>query len=175
MTKKKSKTEQPKGLKLLFADDEPSLQELMKLELPRMGHTVTVCPDGETAVAALQKNSYDCLMVDIDMLKQANDTYGHLIGDNVIKGVANLLQQGARMGDMVARYVIPEVNGMLEGYRESQRYVIENREVFDRAGEAIMAKIMENDKAVAAMQQQADGEECGITTPTERNYCSRHS
>jgi len=44
------------------------------------------------------------LMVDIDMFKQANDRYGHLIGDNIIKGVANLLQQGARMGDMVARY-----------------------------------------------------------------------
>lgn len=54
-------------MKILFADDEPSLQELMKLELPRMGHTVTVCPDGETAVAALQRNSYDCLLVDIDM------------------------------------------------------------------------------------------------------------
>ena len=51
----------------LFADDERSLQELMKLELPRMGHTVTVCPDGLTAVAALEKNNYDCLLVDLDM------------------------------------------------------------------------------------------------------------
>jgi two-component system NtrC family response regulator len=51
----------------LFADDERSLQELMKLELPRMGHQVTVCPDGLTAVAALQRNSYDCILVDLDM------------------------------------------------------------------------------------------------------------
>src|SRR5690606_11671344 len=55
------------GLTILFADDERSLQELMKLELPRMGHTVTVCPDGLTAVAALEKNNYDCLLVDLDM------------------------------------------------------------------------------------------------------------
>ncbi|MBN1590587.1 MAG: sigma-54-dependent Fis family transcriptional regulator [Pirellulales bacterium] len=54
-------------MKLLFADDEKSLQELMRLELPRMGHEVTVCPDGTTAVAALQKNTYDCLLVDLDM------------------------------------------------------------------------------------------------------------
>ena len=54
-------------LKILFADDEPSLQELMSLELPRMGHEVTVCPDGTTAVAALERNSYDCLIVDLDM------------------------------------------------------------------------------------------------------------
>ncbi|MBI3838020.1 MAG: response regulator, partial [Planctomycetia bacterium] len=54
-------------LKLLFADDEKSLQELMSLELPRMGHEVTVCPDGLTALAALKRNSYDCILVDLDM------------------------------------------------------------------------------------------------------------
>ena len=55
------------GLALLFADDERSLQELMKLEIPRMGHRVTVCPDGLTAAAALEKNNYDCILVDLDM------------------------------------------------------------------------------------------------------------
>ncbi|HEX5105253.1 MAG TPA: sigma-54 dependent transcriptional regulator [Pirellulaceae bacterium] len=54
-------------LKILFADDEPALQELMHLELPRMGHEVTICPDGHTAVAALEKNTYDCIIVDLDM------------------------------------------------------------------------------------------------------------
>jgi two-component system NtrC family response regulator len=58
---------EPKGLALLFADDERSLQELMKLEIPRMGHRVTVCPDGLTAAAALEKESFDCLLVDLDM------------------------------------------------------------------------------------------------------------
>ncbi len=52
---------------MLFADDERSLQELMANELPRMGHEVTVCPDGITAVAALKLNSYDCVLVDLDM------------------------------------------------------------------------------------------------------------
>jgi two-component system NtrC family response regulator len=60
-------TKSPNRLKLLFADDEKSLQELMSLELPRMGHEVTVCPDGLTAVAALERNSYDCILVDLDM------------------------------------------------------------------------------------------------------------
>ncbi len=39
----------------------------MRLELPRLGHTVTVCPDGLTAIAALDKNTYDCIIVDLDM------------------------------------------------------------------------------------------------------------
>ncbi len=56
-----------KPLKLLFADDEKSLQNLLGRELQRMGYEVTVCPDGLTAVAALQRNTYDCLLVDLDM------------------------------------------------------------------------------------------------------------
>ncbi len=51
----------------MFADDEKSLQELMRLELPRMGHEATICPDGATAVAALDRNTYDCILVDLDM------------------------------------------------------------------------------------------------------------
>ncbi|HEV3006292.1 MAG TPA: sigma 54-interacting transcriptional regulator, partial [Pirellulales bacterium] len=41
----------------------------MSLELPRMGHEVTVCPDGAVAVAALERNTYDCILVDLDMPK----------------------------------------------------------------------------------------------------------
>ena len=39
----------------------------MSVELPRMGHVVTVCPDGTTAAAALDRNTYDCVLVDLDM------------------------------------------------------------------------------------------------------------
>jgi two-component system NtrC family response regulator len=63
----KSDSRDNQGLALLFADDERSLQELMKLEIPRMGHRVTVCPDGLTAAAALEMENFDCLLVDLDM------------------------------------------------------------------------------------------------------------
>jgi len=56
-----------------------------------------------------------------------------------------------RSWEMVARYVIPEINGYVNGLRRSQKHVIENRESFERAGQAVMAKIMENDKAAAAL------------------------
>ncbi len=64
-----SRTKPPKAaaMHILFADDEKNLQELMRTELPRMGYTVTVCPDGLTAIAALEREPYDCLIVDIDM------------------------------------------------------------------------------------------------------------
>ena len=63
----KKDTKPHNRMKVLFADDERALQEVMKNELPRMGHEVTVCPDGLTASAALEKNSYDCMIVDLDM------------------------------------------------------------------------------------------------------------
>lgn len=55
------------SLSILFADDEKELQELARMELPHYGHRVTVCPDGYTAIAALEKESFDCLIVDLDM------------------------------------------------------------------------------------------------------------
>ena len=61
------KNSQHSQLSILFADDETSLQELMRMELPHLGHRVTVCPDGYTAVAALERESFDCLIVDLDM------------------------------------------------------------------------------------------------------------
>jgi two-component system NtrC family response regulator len=39
----------------------------MRVELPRMGHEATICPDGATALAALERNTYDCILVDLDM------------------------------------------------------------------------------------------------------------
>ncbi|MFT4563282.1 MAG: limonene 1,2-monooxygenase [Gammaproteobacteria bacterium] len=61
----------------------------------------------------------------------------------------------ARSWDMVARYVIPEVNGMLDAYRDSNRHVIENRDSFERAGDAIMAKIAQSESATRAMEEGA--------------------
>ena len=56
-----------------------------------------------------------------------------------------------RSWDMVARYVVPEINGYLAGLRKSREFVANNREYFNRAREAVMAKITENEAAAAAL------------------------
>src|SRR3984957_19597882 len=56
-----------------------------------------------------------------------------------------------RSWDMVARYVVPEINGYLAGLRKSREFVATNREYFDRAKDAVMSKINENEVAVAAL------------------------
>jgi diguanylate cyclase (GGDEF)-like protein len=44
------------------------------------------------------------IMADVDFFKRINDSYGHLIGDEVLCHVAEVLQAGARRSDMLARY-----------------------------------------------------------------------
>jgi DNA-binding NtrC family response regulator len=55
------------SLRILFADDEKSLQEFMRSELPRLGHEVTVCPDGKAAMRALEKATFDAAILDLRM------------------------------------------------------------------------------------------------------------
>ena len=57
-----------------------------------------------------------------------------------------------RSWDMVARYVVPEINGHLAGLRRSREFVATNRGYFERARDAVMAKINENPAAAAALK-----------------------
>lgn len=54
-------------LKILFVDDESAIRDVMAIELPRMGHQVTVCEDGESAVAAIDAHSFDAAIIDLRM------------------------------------------------------------------------------------------------------------
>ena len=54
--------------------------------------------------------------------------------------------------DLVARYVIPEIHGLLDGYRDSRKYVVEHRESFERAGQAVLSKILSHEGAAAALK-----------------------
>jgi diguanylate cyclase len=51
-----------------------------------------------------QGNELCCLMVDIDHFKRVNDEFGHAVGDQAIQAVADCIQSGIRLTDMVGRY-----------------------------------------------------------------------
>jgi diguanylate cyclase (GGDEF)-like protein len=44
------------------------------------------------------------LMMDVDGLKTINDQNGHLVGDQVLKAIAQILKSSVRVSDVVARY-----------------------------------------------------------------------
>jgi DNA-binding NtrC family response regulator len=68
-----------KSLRVLFVDDEMSLQEFMRTELPSMGHTVTVCPDGASALRVLDKHTFDAAILDLRMPGMSGlDVLAHL-------------------------------------------------------------------------------------------------
>jgi diguanylate cyclase (GGDEF)-like protein len=45
-----------------------------------------------------------CIMLDLDDFKEINDNYGHLVGDQILREVAGLIESNLRKSDFLARY-----------------------------------------------------------------------
>jgi diguanylate cyclase (GGDEF)-like protein len=59
------------------------------------------------------------LFFDIDYFKKINDTYGHAMGDVVLREVAQAISKSMREGDTVARWGGEEIVAMLLGANET--------------------------------------------------------
>jgi limonene 1,2-monooxygenase len=109
--------------------------------------------DADSAMAII--GTPDDLIVALRRMVELTGGFGTVIG--FINDWANR-EATFRSWELVARYVIPEVNGLLDAYRASRQHVIDHRESFDRAGEAVISKIMENERAVQAMHEESDAQ-----------------
>lgn len=58
----------------------------------------------ETSRAKRQGKPLAVALLDIDLFKKVNDTYGHPAGDRVIKSLSRLLKQRLRGADLIGRY-----------------------------------------------------------------------
>jgi limonene 1,2-monooxygenase len=123
--------------------------------LQRPGDGPFNSPDEAVDKTAFEDGSASVIGTPDDLVKVIKDVYAKSGGFGTVVGFVHdwaNIENTMRSWDMVARYVIPEINGYVAKLRESQKFLIENRAVFDRAGQAIMAKIMENKDAVEALK-----------------------
>lgn len=78
------------------------------------------------------------IMVDIDNLKQINDTYGHRAGDMVIREVSKRLNECIRQIDIAARYGGDEFAVILPNTSQQEAAVVAERMVNSVAGSPIV-------------------------------------
>lgn len=87
------------------------------------------------------------LLIDIDHFKRFNDTWGHQLGDKVLREVADLIQKSCRDGDTAARYGGEEMAVILPGATLEEARIV---------GERIR-------KAIESHNITANGEQVRIT------------
>ena len=84
---------------------------------------------------------FSLIMIDIDHFKAFNDTYGHQVGDQVLRLVAMTLVNEVKGQDMAARYggeeftiILPGTNAnAARAVAENLRKAVEKKEVINRA------------------------------------------
>lgn len=74
---------------------------LTKLYISRHFYTLL---ENEIRRCSRYKHKMSLLMMDIDNFKNVNDTYGHLIGDQILRELSNEISQTVRKIDIPARY-----------------------------------------------------------------------
>jgi len=83
------------SLKQVASTDE--LTGLYRREFARRKITETLAEDTEA------EKRFALILFDLDLFKNANDQYGHVFGDQVLRAVAHRLQKVVRNSDVVAR------------------------------------------------------------------------
>ena len=88
-------------------DDD--VRKLMKMQNRAERDSLTGLLNFEAAVKNIEYNlnTFKCgtlLMIDIDNFKRVNDAYGHLVGNDMLKKVADILTSSFRQNDVLGRF-----------------------------------------------------------------------
>ncbi len=110
---------------------------------------------------------YSIMLFDIDHFKRVNDTYGHAIGDEVLKFLAVEMQNVSRSNDVCCRYggeefilLLPQTS-MQEAYEVAERLRKKLESTISPSGELItissgIASSEESELQIAGLIEIAD-------------------
>jgi diguanylate cyclase (GGDEF)-like protein len=74
-----------------------------------------------------QRSTVGLLIYDIDDFKRVNDTYGHLVGDQVLQGVASVSRETCRLEDIICRIGGEEFGVILPGAALEEAVILAER------------------------------------------------
>jgi limonene 1,2-monooxygenase len=123
--------------------------------LQRPGSVAFKSPEEAVEMTALAPGSASVVGTPDDLVKMIKSVHEKSGGFGTCVGFVHDWanpENTFRSWDLVARYVMPEINGYVTKLRESERHLQVNRAVFERAGQAIMAKIMADKDAAEALK-----------------------
>lgn len=89
-------------LKIFAATEQLSIKDALTSLYNR--RYLTNYLDAETARSARYNHSFSLAMIDIDNFKKINDSYGHHVGDELLRDLSSLIQKCVRKTDTVVRY-----------------------------------------------------------------------
>lgn len=87
----------------------------------------TAAVDEEMVRAKRFKRPLSLIMADLDLLRNINNSYGHLAGDVVLQGIAKTLQEMTREYDIVSRFGGEEFAILLPETEINEAYIVAER------------------------------------------------
>lgn len=138
----------------------------------------------EVARSTRYNRPVSLLLLDIDRFKRVNDTYGHDVGDDVLRRVSHLLKHAVRTADLVARFggeefaiVLPETSLAEAGVlaeRLRELIATDSPTVTSRAGTVQRLSVTVS-FGVACINAEADAEKELIKAADEALYRAKHN
>ena len=91
--------------------------------LGALGRSLGLASPGDVVTVGILRDRFEpgrltlrpVMLADVDHFKAINDRHGHLVGDEVLVGVARLLEDGLRASDMAVRWGGEEFLMVLRG------------------------------------------------------------